>query len=84
MRTFSIVLAAIALGGCSHTQVTVDAGVVPKDPLVQQACDPIPSTPPRGSSFGEVYTFSQAMVGQYGECALRDQAKAHWIESQGH
>ena len=84
MKYLVLLIAAVALGGCGHIPVTVDAAVVPRDPSVQTPCDLVPPSPARGSSFGEVYTFSQTMVGLYGECALRDQAKGDWIESQGH
>ena len=77
---------ALMLGGCTTTTYKVDvtADKVPFDKTVAQQCDPVPATPPRGSSFGTVYEFGNKMVGLYGECALRDKAKADWIKSQGH
>ena len=76
---------ALMLGGCGTTyEVRVDQDKVPLDKAVGEQCAPGPSTPARNSSFGTVYEFANKMVGLYGECALRDQAKANWIKSQGH
>lgn len=87
MKTILMLILAAALAGCGTTntyKVTQQDDKVPVDPNVNATCDIVPDTPPRKSSFGTVYEFANKMVGLYGECAIRDQAKANWIKSQGH
>lgn len=85
MRAIIALCAALALSGCGTTYTyRLDQEKVPADPLVSEVCPIVPDPPARGADFGEVYTFGQTMVGLYGECALRDRAKAKWIKSQGH
>lgn len=81
-----LVLAALlALGGCGTTyQVRSDAHIAAVPADVKKECDPVPEAPARGSDFGALYQFATALVAKYGECALRDQAKANYITSQGH
>lgn len=83
MRMHLALLAiAIALAGCSAIEVKPDA--IPVNPMISELCDLVPDPPPRGAAMGDLYTFSHEMIGLYGECALRDKAKADWIKSQGH
>lgn len=76
---------ALMLGGCGTTyEVSVNEDKAKLDPSVAVPCDPVPATPPRGSSMGALYEFGNKMVGLYGECAIRDRGKYNWIKDQGH
>ncbi|WP_441280545.1 hypothetical protein [Tardiphaga sp. 862_B3_N1_1] len=86
MKSLAIILAAVLLTGCGATskKVVMLDPIKPRMPAdVRQKCDPVPNAPPRGSSMGDLYTWSDSMVDLYADCALRDRAKLRWVESQG-
>lgn len=85
MRIVLLIALALSLAGCGTTyRFNVNQDAAQLDPANAQPCDPVPDPPPKGSSFGQVYEFSNKMVGLYGECAVRDRGKYDWIKSQGH
>lgn len=78
-------LLVLVLAGCAHKP---EAPALP--PLkarmpsdVRADCDPLPNPPPRGSTMGDLYGYTDELMSQYGECAMRDRAKRRWVESQG-
>lgn len=76
---------ALSLAGCGTTyRFNVNQDTAPLTPENAQPCDLVPTAPGKGASFGQVYEFSNKMVGLYGECAVRDRGKYDWIKSQGH
>lgn len=81
-----IVMMAVLLAGCGSTyKVSAPDDAAPLDPASAEVCETVPASPERGkASMGELYTFADEMVALYGECALRDRGKYHWIKSQGH
>lgn len=77
-------LLSLLLAGCASMPA---APLVPPKvrmpPDVRAPCDPLPSVYPDGMSMGDLYSAHNALIDQAGECALRDAAKLHWVESQG-
>lgn len=81
-----LIISTLALAGCKNTpQDQPDPNVLPLGPAIETKCAIVPDAPPRDSAhMGQLLVFSDQMVAQYGECALRDAAKYDWIKSQGH
>ena len=50
---------------------------------VRAPCDPIPQGFKPGMSMGDLYSFTDGLLDQYGECGLRDATKARWVTEQG-
>lgn len=85
MKTILAIVLAATLAGCgSSYKYTVADDKAPLDPAVAEPCDLVPDAPARGLTMGQLYDFSNSMVGLYGECAIRDMGKYRWIKSQGH
>lgn len=84
MKCVLSVLVALALAGCGTKNGVIVDGVTPTMPEdIRQNCDPVPDAPPRGSNMGDLYQWSDSMLDQYAECALRDAKKRAWVEKQG-
>lgn len=86
MKVILLTATLLLLAGCGTTyDVKVNGDVAQLDPAQAEVCSPVPLSPVKGkASMGELYTFSDAMIALYGECALRDRGKYRWIKSQGH
>ena len=79
-----LLLAAVLLTGCGTTyksNVVQETNTMPED--VRVRCDLIPESLQHSSHAGNVSNAYDELIGLYGECALRDAAKAKWIGSQG-
>lgn len=83
MKPFVFLLATL-LVGCGTTykcEVTQPKNRMPESTRI--LCDPIPESLKHGANAGNVVNAYDELIGLYGECALRDKAKADWVGSQG-
>ena len=85
MKAFFVLTLALLMEGCA-----ILPPVVPLEPIkprmpadVRAVCDPLPGGLKAGMSMGDLYEYTDALIGLYGDCALRDAAKARWADSQG-
>lgn len=83
MKLLTACALAVLLSGCGTTykfNVSQDSNKMPES--ARQKCDPIPKELQRGASMGNQTVAYDNLIGLYGECAVRDAAKADWISSQ--
>ncbi len=83
MKTLTL-WCALLLAGCGttyHAQVVQPSNPMPES--VRAKCDLIPVELAHQAHAGNALDAYDSLVGLYGECALRDKAKADWISSQG-
>ena len=79
-----LILMMVILTGCGTTYRAEVAQPTNKmDTSVRERCQPIPVELQHKSHMGNLETAYDDLIGLYGKCAIRDKAKADWIESQG-
>lgn len=84
MKKVTLCLMALLLTGCGTTyKVSVDEAKQHMPEAVKERCEPLPKPLSRGASMGDLTKAYDQVNGLYGECAVRDAAKADWIDSQG-
>lgn len=84
MRHAALLLTLMLAGCGASAPKLVEPPITQAPANVVVPCDPIPDPPGRGASMGQLYSFTGALIGLYGECAARDQGKLDFIKSQGH
>ncbi len=82
-RAIMIVLCLVTLSGCGtlyQAMVAQPTNLMPES--IRQKCEPIPVELAHKAHAGNLMDAYDSLVGLYGECALRDRAKANWVGAQ--